>query len=86
MAFEKSKLFFYGACSEDKVTEMADSLVNDGCTLFQVISGMIPHPNAKFALGNQPQLIAIYRFLVTAPESVYRRLQDASQKPNLNVQ
>ncbi len=67
--------FFYGTCSEDKLTEMVKEAEADGCELIQVIAGMIAAPQSAVALpGTRQAPIPVFRLLVRIPDDAYEAL------------
>lgn len=67
--------FFYGLCSEDKLTDMVKDAELHGCELVQVIAGMIPPPRTAVALPGASQVpIPVLRLLVRTPDENYAKL------------
>lgn len=68
----KVTTFFYGMCSEDKLTEMIKQAEEDSCELVQVIAGMIPAPPSAVALpGTRQGPIPVLRILVRTTDENY---------------
>lgn len=67
--------FFYGMCSEDKLTEMIKSAEDDGGQFVQVMAGMIPAPQSAVALpGARQAPIPVMRLLVRMQDEAYAEL------------
>lgn len=79
--FPKQKVFFYAVCTEDKMTQVISEAEEEGCSLVQVMAGMMPEPRSPLALPNaQPRMLHVLKILVRAPEKVYNALLAKSQK------
>jgi hypothetical protein len=64
--------FFYGMCSEDKLTDMIKEAEEDGCEFVQIMAGMIPPPPSAVALpGTRPSPIPVIRLLVRIRDEDY---------------
>lgn len=64
--------FFYGLCTEDKLTDMIKEAENDGCEFVQAMAGMIPAPQSAVALPNARQApIPVIRILVRMRDEDY---------------
>jgi hypothetical protein len=73
--FPKYKTFFYGACTEDKLTQMIADSEEEGCQLVQVMAGMMLPPQSPLAIPMaKPQPIQVMRILVRAREETYNAL------------
>lgn len=67
--------FFYGMCSEDKLTAMIKEAEDAGCEFVQIMAGMIPPPPSAVALpGSRPQAIPVLRLLVRMRDEDYAEL------------
>lgn len=76
--------FFYGVCTEDRLTDVIKQAEEDGCELVQVIPGMIPAPVSAVALpGARPQNpILVMRILVRILDEDYEALVKQKQTPD----
>ncbi len=67
--------FFYGMCTEDRMTETIKQAEEDGCELVQVMAGMIPAPQSAVMLpGAKQGPIPVLRILVRTLDSNYDAL------------
>ncbi len=67
--------FFYGMCSEDKLTALIKEAEDDGCEFVQVMAGMIPAPQSAVALpGARANPIPVIRLLVRMLDEDYDAL------------
>jgi len=63
------------------MTEAISDAEEEGCSLVQVMAGMMPAPRSPLALPSErPQMIHIMRILVRAPEKVYNDIIAKAQK------
>lgn len=75
---KKQTTFFYGACSEDKLTDMISEAEDEGCELVQVMAGMMMPPQSALAMpGTKPQPIQVMRLLVRMPVDEYDKMLKA---------
>ncbi len=67
--------FFYGMCSEDRLSALIKEAEADGCELIQVMAGMIPPPRTAVALPGASQgPIPVLRVLVRTLDENYDAL------------
>ena len=70
-----SVYFFYGFSTEDKLSEMIESALKDGCRFEQILSGVMPATGNKFLLNSgNPAMVNIFRLFVSASELTYKKL------------
>jgi hypothetical protein len=78
---KKQTTFFYGACTEDKLSDMISDAEDEGCELVQVMAGIMTPPQSPLAMpGVKPQPIQVMRILVRMPVDEYNKLIK-SRKP-----
>ncbi len=78
--------FFYGMCTEDRITAMIKESEADGCEFVQLLGGLIPAPRSAVAMpGTQAPPIAVLRLLVRMPDEAYDELvkKKGGQAPSL---
>lgn len=72
---KKQTTFFYGACTEDKLSDMIRDAEDEGCELVQVMAGMMMPPQSPLAMpGVKHQPIQVMRILVRMPVDEYDKL------------
>ena len=72
---KKQATFFYGVCTEDKLTSMIADAEAEGCEFLQCIAGMMMPPRSPLAVpGAQVQPIQIIKVLVRMPVDEYDKL------------
>jgi hypothetical protein len=71
----KYTTFFYGVCTEDRITDVIKDAEDNGCELVQVVPGLMNPPNSSLALpGTKQGPITVLRILVRTTDENYAAL------------